>query len=82
MTPAERPFTLAAVPAVERRCRETLDALLSRLAEAAGGALAGAALGGTLGRGEAPTTVDAAGAFVTPAPFELLVVLQATPGRV
>ena len=81
MTGEERPFTAAAVPAVERHCRETLAALLSRLSDAAGGALAGAALGGALGRGEAPTTVDAAGAFVTGAPFELLVVLEATPGR-
>lgn len=82
MTRTGRPFTAAAVPAVERRCLETLDALLSRLSESAGDALAGAALGGALGRGEAPTTVDAAGAFVTEAPFELLVVLEATPGRV
>ncbi|MHB8800360.1 MAG: serine/threonine-protein kinase [Thermoanaerobaculia bacterium] len=81
MTGADRPFTAAAVPAVERRCRETLAALLSRLGEVAGDGLAGAALGGTLGRGEAPTTVDADGAFVTPVPFELLVVLDATPGR-
>jgi hypothetical protein len=78
---AERPFTAAAIPAVERHCRETLAALLSRLSEAAGDTLAGAALGGALGRGEAPTTVDAAGAFVTGAPFELLVVLRTTPGR-
>ena len=81
MTGVDRPFTLAAVPAVERRCRETLDAILSRLGEAAGEALAGVALGGALGRGEAPTSVDAQGAFVTGAPFELLVVLHATPGR-
>ena len=81
MTAGGRPFTSAAVPSVERRCAETLAALLSRLAEAAGGALAGAALGGALARGEAPTTVDAAGAFVTGEPFELLVVLRATPGR-
>lgn len=81
MTGTDRPFTAAAVPAVERRCGETLAALLSRLSEAAGDALAGAALGGALGRGEAPTTVDAAGAFVTPAPFELLVVVEGTPGR-
>lgn len=81
MTEAERPFTAAVVPAVERHCRETLAALLSRLSEAAGEALAGVALGGLLGRGEAPTTVDAAGAFVTSVPFELLVVLDATPGR-
>ena len=81
MTEAERPFTRAAVPAVERRCRETLAALLSRLAEAAGEGLAGAALGGALGRGEAPTTADADGAFVANAPFELLVVLDGTPGR-
>ena len=81
MTGADRTFTAAAVPAVERRCRETLAALLSRLEEVAGDGLAGAALGGPLGRGEAPTTVDADGAFVTPAPFDLLVVLEATPGR-
>lgn len=81
MTEVERPFTAAAVPAVERHCRETLAALLSRLSEAAGDMLAGAALGGALGRGEAPTTVDAAGAFVTVAPFELFVVLRTTPGR-
>lgn len=81
MTGEERAFTIAAVPAVERHCRETLAALLSRLTDAAGETLAGAALGGALGRGEAPTTVDAAGAFVTGAPFELLVVLEATPGR-
>ena len=81
MTEAERPFTAAAVPAVERHCRETLAALLSRLSDAAGDTLAGAALGGALGRGEAPTTVDAAGAFVTVAPFELFVVLRTTPGR-
>lgn len=81
MTATGRRFTAAAVPAVERRCAETLAALLSRLAEAAAGPLAGAALGGALGRGEAPTTVDASGAFVTPAPFELLVVLDGTPGR-
>lgn len=81
MTDAPRPFTRAAVPAVERRTSETLAALLSRLAEAAGDALAGAALGGALGRGEAATTVDAAGAFVASAPFELLVVLDGTPGR-
>ncbi|MCK7478705.1 MAG: hypothetical protein M0C28_16010 [Candidatus Moduliflexus flocculans] len=81
MTDAERTFTAAAVPAVERRCRETLAALLSRLSDAAGDTLAGAALGGALGRGEAPTTVDAAGAFVTGAPFELFVVLRTTPGR-
>ncbi|MFN7990062.1 MAG: hypothetical protein U0529_21500 [Thermoanaerobaculia bacterium] len=81
MTATARRFTAAAVPAVERRCAETLAALLSRLAEAAGEPLAGAALGGALGRGEAPTTVDAAGAFVTGAPFELLVVLDGTPGR-
>jgi hypothetical protein len=81
VTTEERPFTSAAVPAVERRCRETLAALLSRLSEAAGDVLAGAALGGALGRGEAPTTVDAEGAFVTGAPFELFVVLRATPGR-
>jgi hypothetical protein len=77
----DRPFTAAAVPAVERRCRETLAALVSRLGEVTGDGLAGAALGGALGRGEAPTTVDAEGAFVTPVPFELLVVLEATPGR-
>lgn len=82
MTRADRPFTPAAVPAVERRCRETLDALLSRLSDAAGDALAGVALGGALGRGEAPTTVDSAGAFVTGSPFELFVVLEGTPGRV
>ncbi len=81
MTGAAHTFTAAAVPAVERRCRETLAALLSRLSEAAGDTLEGAALGGALGRGEAPTTVDAAGAFVTDAPFELLVVLRTTPGR-
>ena len=81
MTAAERPFTAAAVPAVERRCGETLAALLSRLSEVAGEALAGVALGGALGRGEAPTSVDAAGAVVSPAPFELLAVLEATPGR-
>lgn len=81
MNEAERPFTRAAVPAVERRCRETLSALLSRLEEAAGEGLAGAALGGALGRGEAPTTVDAGGAFVASAPFELLVVLDGTPAR-
>jgi hypothetical protein len=82
VTREERPFTLAAIPAVERRCRETLDALVSRLSETAGDSLAGVALGGALGRGEAPTTLDAAGAFVTAAPFELIVVLEATPGRV
>ena len=81
MTEVERPFTAAAVPAVERHCRETLAALLSRLSETAGDTLAGAALGGALGRGEAPTTVDAAGAFVTVSPFELFVVLRTTPGR-
>ena len=81
MTFTDRPFTAAAVPAVERRCRETLAALLSRLEDVAGDGLAGAALGGALGRGEAPTTVDAEGAFVTPVPFELLVVLDVTPGR-
>lgn len=81
MSSGEHPFTLAAVPAVERRTRETLAALLSRLSEAAGDALGGAALGGALGRGEAPTTVDAEGAFVSPAAFELLVVLETTPGR-
>jgi hypothetical protein len=81
VTATGRRFTAAAVPAVERRCAETLSALLSRLAEAAADSLAGAALGGALGRGEAPTTVDAAGAFVTGAPFELLVVLEGTPGR-
>lgn len=81
MTEAERTFTAAAVPAVERRCRESLAALLSRLSDAAGDTLAGAALCGALGRGEAPTTVDAAGAFVTGAPFELFVVLRTTPGR-
>ena len=81
MTEAERPFTAAAVPAVERHCRETLAALLSRLSDAAGDTLAGAALGGAPGRGEAPTTVDAAGAFVTVASFELFVVLRTTPGR-
>lgn len=81
MTATARRFTSAAVPAVERRCGEALAALLSRLSDAAGAALAGAALGGALGRGEAPTTVDAAGAFVTGAPFELLVVLEGTPGR-
>lgn len=81
MSSAERAFTAAAVPAVERRCRETLAALLSRLSEVAGEALAGVALGGALGRGEAPTTVDAEGAFVTPAPFELLAVLDVTPAR-
>ncbi|HYN42470.1 MAG TPA: hypothetical protein VE129_11875 [Thermoanaerobaculia bacterium] len=81
MTETERPFTAAGVPAVERHCRETLAALLSRLSEVAGEMLAGAALGGALGHGEAPTTVDAAGAFVTVVPFELLVVLRTTPGR-
>lgn len=81
MTRDDRPFTAAGVPAVERRCRETLEALLSHLAESAGDSLAGAALLGALGRGEAPTTVDAAGAFVTGAPFELLVVLRTTPGK-
>lgn len=81
MTAAERSFTFAAVPAVERHCRETLAALVSRLTESAGEALAGAALAGTLGRGEGATTVDAEGAIVTGAPFELLVVLHATPGR-
>lgn len=81
MTEAGRPFTAAAVPAVERHCRETLAAILSRLSDTAGETLAGAALGGALGRGEAPTTVDAAGAFVTVAPFELFVVLRTTPGR-
>jgi hypothetical protein len=74
-------LTSAGVPAVERRSAETLAALLSRLSEAVGEGFAGAALGGALGRGEAPTTVDAAGAFVTGAPFELLVVLDGTPGR-
>jgi len=82
VTEAPRPFTRAAVPAVERRCAETLAALLSRLAEAAGEGLAGAALGGPLGRGEAPTSVEAGGAFVASAPFELLVVLDGTPARV
>ena len=81
MTEAERPFTSARVPAVERRCAATLAALLSRLSDAAGEALAGAALGGALGRGEAATTVDTEGAFVAAAPIELLVVLDATPGR-
>ena len=81
MTDEERPFTSAAVPAVERRCRETLAALLSRLSESAGDALVGAALGGALGHGEAPTTVDAAGAFVTGSAFEILAVLRSTPGR-
>lgn len=81
MTGAGRSYTRAAIPAVERRTGETLAALLSRLAESTGEALAGAALGGALGRGEAPTSVDADGAFAPDAPFELLVVLAGTPGR-
>lgn len=81
MTAPDRPFTAAGVPAVERRCAGTLEALVSRLSESAGEALAGVALGGALGLGEARTTVDAAGELVAAAPFELLVVLELTPGR-
>lgn len=81
MTAEERAFTAAAVPAVERRTREALEAVLSRLSEAAGEALAGVALGGALGLGEARTTVDAAGEFVAAAPLELLAVLDLPPGK-
>ena len=53
MTGVDRPFTLAAVPAVERRCRETLDAILSRLGEAAGEALITGQGRGLVGRDRA-----------------------------
>ncbi len=81
MTAVGRPFTLARIPAVERRVGELVDALVSSLSEAAGPAWRGAALGGPHGHGEAGTSVDVRGAFVSPEPLFLLAVLEVPPPR-